>query len=49
MADRSVDMHYAYLCQEALTEPAPFEKWPEEMRREIGGNHRDMTFTFYYY
>ena len=49
MADRSVDMHYAYLCQEALTEPAPFEKWPEEMRREIGGNHRDMTFTFFYY
>jgi hypothetical protein len=49
MVDRSVDMHYAYLCQQALTEPAPFAKWPEEMRREIGGNRRDMTFTFFYY
>jgi hypothetical protein len=48
-ADRSVDMHYAYLCQQALTEPAPFDKWPEEMRREIGGNQREMTFTFFYY
>ncbi len=49
MVDRTVDMHYAYLCQQALTEPAPFAKWPEEMRREIGGNSRDMTFTFFYY
>jgi len=49
MEDHTVDMMWAYLCQRALTEPAPFAKWPEEMRREIGGNTREMTFTFYYY
>ena len=49
MEDHTVAMMWAYLCQRALTEPAPFAKWPEEMRREIGGNTREMTFTFYYY
>ena len=49
MEDHTVAMMWAYLCQRALTEPAPFAKWPEEMRREIGGNKREMTFTFFYY
>jgi len=49
MGDRTVNMMWAYLCQQALTEPAPFAPWPEDMRRMVGGNFRDMTFTFYYY
>ena len=38
-----------YVCQEAITDPAPFEKWPTEMRQEIGEDFREITFTFYYY
>ncbi len=38
-----------YVCQKAITDPAPFQPWPEEMRREVGGNYREITFTFYYY
>ena len=49
MVEHTVDMLYAYLCQRALTEPAPYAKWPEAMRQEIGGTKREMTFTFYYY
>jgi len=45
----TVNTLYEYLCQRALTEPAPFAKWPEAMRREIGGKTRPMTFTFFYY
>jgi len=39
----------SYLCQKAVLDPAPFEKWPMEMRRMIGGDYRKITFTFYYY
>lgn len=45
----TVDTLYTFLCERALTEPAPFARWPEDMRRLVGGNFRDMTFTFYYY
>ena len=47
--DNTVGPLYGYMCQQALTEPAPYAKWPEEMRREIGRNVREMTFTFFYY
>lgn len=38
-----------YVCQKAINDPAPFKPWPEQMRREIGANSREITFTFYYY
>ncbi len=38
-----------YVCQKAINDPAPYKPWPEEMRREIGKNFREITFTFYYY
>jgi len=39
----------SYVCQQAVTDPAPFEAWPSDMRRQIGANFREITFTFYYY
>jgi outer membrane biosynthesis protein TonB len=38
-----------YVCQKAVTDPAPFAPWPADMRRMIGENYREITFTFYYY
>lgn len=37
------------MCQRAILDPAPFGVWPSDMRRMIGANFRDVTFTFYYY
>ena len=37
------------LCEHAVLDPAPYAKWPNEMRAMIGGNKRLVTFTFYYY
>lgn len=37
-----------FICGQAISEPAPYRPWPEEMRREIPNNFRDVTFTFYY-
>jgi hypothetical protein len=38
-----------YVCQKAISDPAPFAPWPADMRRMIGENYREITFTFYYY
>jgi outer membrane biosynthesis protein TonB len=38
----------SYLCQKAITDPAPYDRWPSEMRRTVGADFREVTFTFYY-
>ena len=35
-------------CQRAIEKPAPFARWPDAMRREVGRNTRLLKFTFYY-
>jgi outer membrane biosynthesis protein TonB len=38
-----------YLCQRAVTDSAPYERWPDDMRRIIGADYREITFTFNIY
>ena len=38
-----------YVCQKAVSDPAPFARWPTDMRQMVGENYREITFTFYYY
>jgi outer membrane biosynthesis protein TonB len=40
---------FAYLCRDAIEQAAPFGAWPSDMRRLVGANFREITFTFYYY
>jgi hypothetical protein len=47
--DNTVGELLGYVCQQAVAGPAPFAAWPSDMRREIGANYREITFTFYYY
>jgi hypothetical protein len=37
-----------YLCQKAILDPAPYPRWPTEIRRLIDKDHRDSSFTFNY-
>jgi len=46
--ENTVTETLSYLCQKAVLDPAPFEKWPREMRLMIGEDSRKITFTFYY-
>mgnify|MGYP005836939379 FL=1 len=39
---------YTTLCQLAVTKPAPYEKWPADVRKQVGHEYRDIRFTFYY-
>jgi len=36
------------LCQKSILDPAPFPKWPPQMRQVVKGEFRDVRFTFYY-
>lgn len=52
VAENTVGDMLSLLCQKAVLDPAPFPKWPTEMRRQIkvqsNSEHRDVKFTFYY-
>ena len=37
------------LVVSAIKDPAPYPSWPGDMRRKIGVDYRDVTFTFLYY
>jgi outer membrane biosynthesis protein TonB len=47
--DNNVGPLLGYVCQASIEEAAPFAKWPDDMRREIGANFKVVTFTFDYY
>lgn len=47
--NNSVGDLLAYVCEKAVTDPAPFAPWSRDMRETIGKDYREITFTFYYY
>jgi outer membrane biosynthesis protein TonB len=49
IGSNSVGDLLGYVCQEAIEQAAPFGKWPDDMRRMVGANFREITFTFFYY
>ncbi len=48
MTENSAGEVLGFICQKAVLDPAPFEKWPSDMRRTLG-DIRSIQFTFYYY
>ena len=48
LKENTVDLALALLCQSAIRDPAPYATWPSDMKREIGADYRDVSFTFYY-
>lgn len=48
VSDNEVGEILSLLCQRAILDPAPYQRWPDDMRRMIGANYREVTFTFYY-
>jgi outer membrane biosynthesis protein TonB len=37
-----------YLCRRAVTDPAPYPRWPAEMIKQLGQENRVIQFTFSY-
>ena len=48
VGEKSAKTMQAYYCRQALEIPAPFAKWTDTMRREIGVDFRQCHFTFRY-
>jgi len=44
----TVDSFFSLLCQKAILDNSPYPRWTTEMRRELAGDERDVTFTFFY-
>ena len=36
------------MCERAVLDPAPYARWPAEMRQQIQAEFREVRFTFYY-
>jgi outer membrane biosynthesis protein TonB len=49
VAENTVGEILGIICQKAVLDPAPFDKWPRTMRLKIGKDYREIQFTFYYY
>jgi hypothetical protein len=47
-AESTVGELLALLCQKAILDPAPYQKWPEEMGQSGTKDFRDIAMTFYY-
>lgn len=45
----TVESKLSVACSQAITNCAPFKKWTDEQKKEIGKDYRKITFTFYYY
>ena len=48
IAETTVGDTLALLCQKAILDPAPYERWPQEMRQTADKDFREISFTFYY-
>lgn len=48
LTENTVDLSLALLCQSAIRDNAPYDPWPSDMKRKIGAEYREVTFTFYY-
>jgi hypothetical protein len=46
--DNSVGEMLGLLCQKAVLDPAPYDKWPREMRLMVDKDYREIKFTFFY-
>ena len=46
--ENTVDLALGLLCQSAIKDPAPFAPWPSDLRRLVGADYREVTFTFFY-
>lgn len=48
-SESTVGDSLSFLCELAIMQPAPFGKWPSEVRRLVGRDVLEVTFTFNYY
>ncbi len=48
VSENEVTEVLGWICRRAIQDPAPYDRWPSDMRRLVGGDFRMVRFTFYY-
>ena len=48
VVENNVGETLGLLCQKAVQDPSPFDKWPKEMRLLVDKDYREIQFAFYY-
>ncbi len=48
VVEDSVGFIQSLACQQAVSDPAPYKPWPEEMRRLFPALEREVRFSFFY-
>ncbi len=48
IVEDTVGVIQSLVCQKAISEPAPFGPWPDDMKRMIGTDRREVRFSFFY-
>jgi outer membrane biosynthesis protein TonB len=48
VVSNSVDDLSGVICRSAILDNAPYRPWPKQMQIDLGADHRDVRFTFYY-
>ncbi len=38
----------SYVCEAAIKDPSPYDRWPSDMRRVMNSDSRVVRFTFFY-
>jgi len=46
--ENTVDEILCLLCQKSILDPAPFARWPSDMRRMANADYREVRIVFYY-
>jgi hypothetical protein len=36
------------MCEKAVLDPAPYDRWPSQLREKVGKGYREIQFTFNY-
>jgi outer membrane biosynthesis protein TonB len=49
IVEQEVGELLALYCRKAITDPAPYPRWPDEMRHLLGRDYREVRFTFHYF
>jgi hypothetical protein len=48
VVEENVGTMLSLMCEKAVRDPAPYDRWPREMRLMVDKDYREIRFTFYY-
>jgi outer membrane biosynthesis protein TonB len=48
VAENSVTETLSRVCQQAILDPAPYARFPADLKRILGADYREVRFTFHY-